>query len=187
MDLSRYNRAHAARDGAWMHLEHPETRELLFAVGPLKADPDAGIEDGWNALTEKEAEGFPDAEKLPVRFKLQGLASPAIRGLRRSHEDRVELMRLRRKAITPDQMVSLNNDIQDEIDTHGLDILLRGILVWENVPWAGGLLEFNDANKAMLMPRVGQLDSPTEWIAQQIGEFMRSSSFLPKRATNASD
>ena len=184
MDLSKYNRAHAARDGAWMHLAHPETREPLFAVGLLKADADAGIDDGWNALTAKEAEAYPGAGCKPIRFHLQGISSPAIRAMQRQHDDKVELLRLRRKASTPEQIVTLNNDIQDETEAHGLAVLTAGILGWENLPWQGALLEFTPENRAMLLPRVGQLDAPTEWLAMQIGEFMRSqANFLPKRAT----
>lgn len=168
MDFGTYNRATRAQDGEWMHVLHPETLRPLYA------------QDGKPLVI-----GEDETDK-PVRVLVQGLHSPDLRKMHKAYEDQAALLRARLgRADGSGNMRAIQKQMAEAEEKHGLAMIKVAIKGWENIIYNGADLPFSEGAKSQIVPEVGQLDCPTEWLAEQVAQFSRyRSNFFQKPATD---
>ena len=168
MDFATYNRATRAQEGEWMHVQHPELLRPLYA------------QDG-----KRPAVGVVESDK-PVRVLVQGVHSPELRKMHKVFEDQVALIRARMgRANGTGEVRALQKQMAEAEEKHGLAMIAAAIKGWENIVFNGEFMPYTEEAKAQIVPHFGQLDCPTEWLAEQVAHFSRDrSNFFQKPATD---
>lgn len=168
MDFGTYNLAARAQEGEWMHVLHPETLRPLY------------MQDGKTPTL-----GETETDK-PCRILVQGAHSPELRQMYKAYEDRIALLRAKAsRADGQGVILSLQKQMREAEEKHGLALVAAAIKNWENIVFNGEVLPFSDEAKAKIVPAPGDLDCPTEWLARQIVNFSRDpSNFFQKPATD---
>lgn len=168
MDFGTYNRATRAQEGEWMHVMHPETLRPLY------------MQDGKTPTL-----GEAETDK-PCRILVQGVHSPELRQMHKVYEDRIALLRAKASRADGQGVIrNLQKQMREEEEKHGLAMIAAAIKGWENIVFNGELLPFSDDAKSIIVPDPGQMDCPTEWLAEQVANFSRDrSNFFQKPATD---
>ena len=168
MDFGTYNRALRAQEGEWLHVLHPDLARPLY------------LQDGKPPSID-----VTETDK-PVRVLVQGVHSPELRKMHKAFEDQLALLSARMgRANGSGEVRSINKQMAELQEKHGLAMIGAAIKGWENFVYNGEVLPFSDEAKAQIMPQPGQLDCPTEWLTEQIAHFSRDrSNFFQKPATD---
>lgn len=169
MDFGTYNRAERAQDGEWMHVLHPETLRPLYMH-----------------MEGKKAVASDVENDAPSRIRVQGVHSPELRKMHKSYEDKAAGIRARMgRASGAGELRSLQKQLSELEELHGLNMIKAAMLDWENIPYLGEVLTFSAEAKDKIVPHAGQLDCPTEWLAEDVARYSRDrSNFFQKPTTD---
>jgi hypothetical protein len=169
MDFGTYNRATRAQEGEWMHVLHPETFQPLYLH-----------------MDGKKATASAEPNETPVRMLIQGVHSPDLRKMQKAYEDQAALLRAKMgRANGIGEIRAIQRQLEEAEQKHGFALLRAAVLSWENFPYLGEVLVYSEKAKDDILPKFGEFDCPTEWLAEQAAQYSRDkSNFFQKPATD---